>query len=302
MRRLAVAICPALVLSLAPLPTAAQQLEPRAYSASPIGVTFLVFAGGRSQGAVLTDPSIAVQDVSATVDTLALGFGRTFALAGRQALFIGALPIAFLEASGRIGEDRGSVTRSGLADPLLKLSVGLIGAPALTPAAFVRAPRRAVVGASFSVVPPIGQYDRQRLINLGTNRWSFKPEVGVSVPMRRWTFDAYAGVWLYTTNDAFFPGSLRRTQDSMVSLQTHVSYEVGRHAWAALDGTWYAGGASTLNGVRNDDRQRNTRVGGTVSIPIQRRYSIKVAYSTGATTRVGSDFNTFLVSWQMTVF
>ena len=120
--------------------------------------------------------------------------------------------------------------------------------------------------------------------------------------IRRWTFESYAGLWIFGANDTFYPGSSRRTQDTMLALQGHVTYEFGRRAWAAFDGTWYAGGETSLNGVPAGDRRSNTRVGSTLSIPLLTRQSLKFAYSTGAATRVGEDFNTFAVTWQVTVF
>jgi hypothetical protein len=295
-------LCLSLVGMLAAAHASGQELEPRAYSPSPVGVNFIVAGAGRSAGGVVLDPSIAIDDLAATVETVTIGYGRTFAFAGRQALFLAAIPIARLDASGRIGDDRETVARSGVADPHLKLSISLVGSPALTPANFARARRRTAVGVSVSAVPPVGQYDRQRLINLGANRWSFKPEIGVSQPVRRWTFEGYAGIWIFTTNDSYFSGSARRTQEPTTALQAHVSYELGRRAWAAVDGTWYAGGQSSVNGVRQDDRQSNSRVGTTVSIPLWARQSLKLSYSTGATTRAGTDFDAFGVTYQLIVF
>ena len=290
------------VLLSAPALAIGQELEPRAYSPSPVGVNFLSVSGGRSQGSVLLDPSIALEDVSATVETLTIAYGRTFDLAGRQALIVGAIPLAWSEATGRVGENRGSVGRTGFADVHIKVSAGLAGAPALTAAEFRRAPRRPTVGASLTVVAPTGQYDSRKLINLGTNRWGFKPEIGVSYPRHRWTFDVYAGIWMITTNDTFYPGSSRRTQDNTTTLQAHVSYEIARQGWIAVDSTWYSGGQSAVNGVAKDDRKRNTRVGGTFSLPIRPAHSIKLSYSTGASTRAGTDFETFGISWQIIVF
>jgi hypothetical protein len=37
----------------------AQELEPRAYSPSPVGTTFLLGGFGRSEGGILFDPSLA---------------------------------------------------------------------------------------------------------------------------------------------------------------------------------------------------------------------------------------------------
>src|SRR5262245_43035673 len=164
---------------------AAQELEPRAYSPSPVGTSFLVVSGTRSTGGVFTDPSLPITDVEATVDVLGLAMGRTFGVAGKQLLLLGALPVVWGEASGAVGENRQSVTRQGLADPRVKLSVILAGSPAMTRAEFVRAPRRTIVGASVTFAPPLGQYDKAKLVNLGANRWSVKPEVGLSHPLGR---------------------------------------------------------------------------------------------------------------------
>jgi hypothetical protein len=180
----------------------------------------------------------------------------------------------------------------------VKLSVNLFGPPAMSPREFVKAPRRTVVGASLTAVVPLGQYDPVKLINLGTNRWAFKPEVGVSHPEGRWDLDAYAGVWLFSENDAFFPGTSTRRQDPIVAIQGHASYSFKPRAWAAFDATWYGGGKATVNDGPPTSRLSNTRFGATLAWPLGRQQSVKVAYSLGAWTRVGSDFRTLAVAWQ----
>ena len=287
-----------LMLAVA-LPLPAQDLEPRAYAASPIGLHFLVASVGRSSGAVVVDASLPIEDARAVVDLAAIGLGTTFDLVGRTALLVGVVPYPRAEASGRVGENTSKVTRSGFADPRLKLSVNLLGGEALAPAEFARSRRPTIVGVSLQIVAPVGQYYSDKLINLGTNRWQFKPEIGVSRAVGRWTIDGYTGVWLYTTNDAFFPGSSTRTQDPLFSVQAHASYTLRPRLWFALDGTWYAGGTTTVNGVTNVDRQSNSRIGGTFSLPLTARQSLKVSYSTGATTRFGGDFNTAAIAWQL---
>jgi hypothetical protein len=182
------------------------------------------------------------------------------------------------------------------------VSVGLRGAPALTREAFARAPRRAALGASVTLMAPWGQYEPGRLVNLGYHRWAVKPELGVSMPLGRWTVDASAGVWLFTTNAAYFPGNARRRQDPVVALQGHASRSLPRRTWIAVNGTWFAGGDTRVNGLPNPDLQRNTRLGVTWSVPVSARQSLKFVYSTGASTRRGSDFNTVNVTWQWVVF
>jgi hypothetical protein len=278
----------------------AQELEPRAYTAAPTGVNFLVVAAGRSTGGVVMDPSLPVDDVDATVDSLALGLGRTIDLFGRSALLLAVVPYAWGDVSGNVGEEARQISRSGLADPRLKLSVNLVGGRALTPREFARAPRSTIVGISLAVAPPLGQYTGTKLINLGANRWAFKPEVGVSRALGRWTIEGYSGVVLFTTNREFYTGASVRTQQPVVALQAHVSYTLRRQLWAAFDATWYSGGTTTVDGTRKADLQRNSRVGATVSLPVGRQQSIKFSGSAGATTRIGADFRTFAAAWQLT--
>ena len=280
-------------------PVAAQDLEPRAYSASPIGTTFLLVAASRSSGSVFTDPSLPFEDVHAKLGAATVGAGQTFGLFTRLALVTGAVPYARGTASGQIQETTREVTRTGLADARVKLSVNLIGGRALRPAEFVKAPRSTIVGVSLTTILPTGQYYSDRLVNIGSNRWSFKPEVGVSVPVQRWTLDAYAGTWFFTANDEFFPGTSTREQDPVYAFQGHVSYTIRPRFWLAFDATWYGGGTSTVDGVEKADLQRNSRLGASISLPLGQRQSLKVSYSAGATTRVGGDFKTIAVAWQM---
>jgi outer membrane putative beta-barrel porin/alpha-amylase len=280
----------------------AQELEPRAYTAAPTGVNFLVVAGGRSTGGVLVDPSLPVEDVQATIDSVGLGLGRTIDLFGRTALILAVVPYAWGDVSGNVGEETRQITRSGLTDPRVKLSVNLLGGRALTPREFARTARPTIVGVSLAVAPPLGQYTGRKLINLGSNRWAVKPEIGVSHAVGRWTIEGYTGLVVFSTNHEFYTGTSVRTQAPVVALQAHVSYTLRRQLWAAFDATWYSGGTTTVNGTQKSDLQRNSRVGATLSLPIGRQQSIKFSGSTGATTRIGADFRTFGAAWQLTWF
>jgi len=179
----------------------------------------------------------------------------------------------------------------------VKFSMNLIGGPALSKEEFPTYKPRALLGASVTVVMPTGQYDPRRLVNIGSNRWSFKPEMGLSKPFGSWTIELVGGVWLYTTNNEFF-GGVRRGQQSLLSLQSHVIYTIRRRMWAAFDANYYAGGRTVVNDLVNEDRQANSRLGGTFSLPLTQRQSIKVAFANGLTTRFGGDVRTVAVGWQ----
>ena len=284
----------------------AQDLEPRAYSASPVGLNFAILGYIYSSGDILFDPSIPITNASARINILTPGYGRTFSLFGRQALVTAILPYAWGVAEGDVGEVRRRAERSGLADLKARLSVNLLGNPALSPAEFAQQreqrEQRVLVAASLTLSAPTGQYDETKLINLGTNRWAFKPEVGVAVPWKGFDFDAYVGVILFTRNPHFYPGDSTRDQDPLATVQTHVSYTFRPGLWLALDGTWYGGGAVHIDDGPATARQANTRVGATLSIPISRSHSVKLAYSHGAFVRVGQDFETFSAAWQFRWF
>jgi hypothetical protein len=287
----------AVILSLAPR-AVAQELEPKAYSASPVGATFLVAALSRSTGSVVFDPTLPITDVSARINGVVIGVGRTFDLLGKLALISAAVPFAWGDVSGQVAEEAREVTRTGLADSRVKLSINLRGNDAMRAAEFVKTPRTTIVGASLTVATPTGEYDGTKLINLGNHRWAFKPEIGVAVPKGPWDFDAYLGVWLFTTNSDFFPGGRVRTQDALVALQGHVSYTFKPRLWLAVDGTWYRGGAASVDAADPSGAVNNSRLGATLSIPASRRQSLKISYSDGMTVRAGSDFRTLAVAYQ----
>lgn len=296
-------VCAAAALGLLLLGSsaAAQDLDPRAYARAPINSTVAISGFSFMTGGVVTDPSAPVQNIDAQVSAVSIGVARVFSLFGKTAQGLVALPYTWADVTGDVGDQTQRAPRSGLADLRLRLSVLLAGAPAKTLAEFVKDPtRRPVIGASLSVSAPTGQYQPERLINLGTNRWAFKPEVALSYPVgQRWLVDAYAGVWLFTTNETYFPGTAVRSQKRVGALQAHVSYSFSPKAWAAFDSTWYRGGDVEVDGAVTGRRQASSRIGATVVFPVGARQSIKVAYSTGAVVRFGSDFEAFSVAWQM---
>jgi len=292
----------ALVLALAAASSsniAAQEMEPRAYSRAPVGTQFVLLTYAYQTGDVLTDSSLPLRDVSAKLNSSAFGYGRTFALAGRQASLSFLAPYVEGHVRGTVFENQMEVTRSGSADLRIRFSMNLMGSPAMGPKEFAAYKPRTTLGVSLTVVAPTGQYDPARLVNLGSHRWAFKPEVGLSKPVGRWTVETAGGAWLFTANDNFFGGSLRE-QRPLLSLQGDVIYTLRRRMWASFNGTYYRGGQTVGNGTLNCDRQANSRIGATYSLPLNQHRSIKVAWARGVTTRFGGSLNTIAVVWQYT--
>lgn len=277
----------------------AQEMEPRAYSRAPVGTQYVVVSYAYSSGDVLTDATLPLRDVSVKFSAMSLAYGRTFGLAGRQANVGAFVPYIRGSAGGSVFEQLHQVTRSGLGDVRLRFSTNLVGGPALSPKEFAAYKPRTLVGASLTVVAPTGQYDPRRLVNLGSNRWAFKPELGVSKPFGRWTLELAGGVWMFGANNNFFGGS-RREQKPLTSLQTHVVYTLRPRMWLAAGATYFNGGRTVVDGVVKSDAQNNSRVGATFSYPLNKRQSLKVAWARGLTARFGGDLSSVAAGWQYT--
>jgi hypothetical protein len=278
---------------------AAQDLDPRAYLWLPIKTNTIITGYSYSHGGILTDPTLPIEDLEATVQGASLGYVHTFGLFGLTSSAMVAVPYSWAEASGKVVGQSQSITRSGLADSRMRLTVLVHGGPAVGVQEFIKAQKKTLVGVSMNINVPTGEFFSDKLINIGTHRWSFKPEVALSQPIgKRWLLDAYAGVSFFTTNYSFYPGTSKRSQEPMGSFQVHISYNITPRLWVAFNSTYYVGGESSIDDMVKDDRQSNARIGITAVMPVGKSNSIKLAASTGAVVRVGQDFTTFSFGWQ----
>jgi len=292
--------CAGLALSLFLWPeiSASQELEPRAYSVSPVKTNFVVLSNAYAAGDLTFDPSLPVEDGSANINTMVAGYFRSMNVLGRSGNFTVVVPYSSGTVQGVLAGEYTQVSRSGLRDPSIRFAINLYGAPAMHLKEFASWNKKTVIGASVVVVAPLGQYDTAKLVNIGSNRWSFKPELGWSRRFGRWVLDAYGGVWLFTDNKTFYPGLRTRSQAPIVSTQFHLTYNIRPRLWAGVNANFYSGGRTSIDRVPNQDLQKNSRFGGTLSIPLTRRQSFKFSYSTGAYTTIGADFQAFAVGWQ----
>jgi hypothetical protein len=292
------------ILVLSALKISAQDLDPRAYIRLPVKTTTLVTGFAYSYGGVVTEPTAPVNNIKADVQSASLGVAHTFNFFGLSSQALVALPFSWAQVSGEVGDQQKRITRAGLSDMRMRFSVLFLGAPAATLAELMKKPaRKTILGASINIVAPAGQFFSDKLVNLGTNRWAFRPELALSQPLNnRWMLDLYTGVWFFTDNDHFYPGNSVRSQNAMGTLQGHLSYNINALTWVAFDATYYTGGASSIDGVNKDDRQSNVRLGVTAVVPTGKRSSIKFAASTGAIVRLGQNFTSFSIGWQQSWF
>jgi hypothetical protein len=273
-----------------------QELEPRAYSISPVGMNFVVLAFTRSTGDVNFDPSLPVENAQAEIQNLAVGYFRSIDFFGRSANVSALVPYTWGTIDGDYFGEYTKIRRSGLSDPMCRFAVNLYGAPAMDVKEFAAFSKKTIIGASVTVSAPLGQYDPAKGVNLGGNRWTIKPEVGLSRTFGKYFIDGYTGVRFYTANDNFM-GSVRQ-QDPVGSLQAHVGYNFKPRLWLAGDVNFFWGGQSTVDEVRKFDRLQNSRAGVTLAVPVNRHSSIKFNVSQSIAQTVGGDFFSLGAAYQ----
>ncbi|MCG6861385.1 MAG: transporter [Chromatiaceae bacterium] len=275
----------------------AQDIEPRAYSNAPVGVNFLIAGYAYTRGGIAFDPALPVTNPQLETSSAVLAYARVLDIWGMSGKLDAIIPYTWLSGSANYAGEAVERVVDGLADPKLRLSVNLYGAPALTLKEFKDYKQDVIVGASLQVSVPGGQYDDSRLVNIGTNRWSFKPELGVSKTLGRWTMELSAAATLYTENDDFYGGK-QRSQDPVYSTQGHAIYSFRSGVWASVDATYFMGGRTMVDGVRNDDLQQNWRLGGTLAFPVDVQNSIKLYASSGVSARTGNNYDLIGIAWQ----
>jgi hypothetical protein len=273
-----------------------QSLEPRFYSNTPTGLNFLLGGYSLSEGGVAFDPSVPLEDASITTHSPFVAYARSLGLRGRSAKFDIAVPYTFLEGTALYEGSRVSRKVDGFADPSVRFSYNLLGAPALSLAEFKDYRQNMVLGTSLKVTAPFGQYDSSRVVNIGTHRWSFTPELGISKRLARCLLETSCAATLFTDNNDYV--GQKREQEPIYNVQAHLVYLFRNKIWVALDATRYMGGQTSIDGVEKDDRLTNSRFGATFAIPITLRHSLKLYASSGLETRTGSDFETFGAAWQ----
>ncbi len=276
---------------------AAQDFEPRAYGNVPVGMNFAVVGGVHTRGGLNFDASIPATNEDLRTTSLVLGYAHAFALWGRSAKFDAAVPYTRLSGSADYPGLPVERKVTGFGRPVMRLSMNFHGAPALSMAEFRDWNQDLIIGASLQVSPPLGQYDEDRIVNITANRWSFKPELGLSKATGPWIGEVKLGATFFTDNDDFY-GGVTRSQQPVYALQGNLIRSLPSGAWWSFDATYFAGGRSQLDGRYNRDLQQNWRVGASLSLPVDRRNSVKLAVSSGVYARTGNEFDAVGVSWQ----
>ncbi|MEJ2494406.1 MAG: transporter [Ignavibacteriaceae bacterium] len=281
--------------------SSAQELTPRAYWPAPNGTMVAVLGYKYSFGDILTDPSLPISGVDSKIHVAFIGYVQTFSLFDRTTNFLIELPYTWATTTGNIlgplGELPGRRVNSGIADIGITISINLIGAPTMDLKGFqeLRNNPRQILGASLKILAPTGAYEQDKLINIGSNRWAFKSELGYMIPLEeKWLLELEAGMWFFTNNDKFI-GQTRK-QEPIYASQLHLVKRFIPGFWAALNVNFFWGGRSNL---LEEDLKRNSKFGVTIVYPFCGRHSLKGGFNMGLVTESGENFKSFLIAYQL---
>lgn len=276
----------------------AQDVQPKVYTPAPVGVNVVTLGYAFSSGAVLFDKTILIEDAAGDIHSVTAAYSRSidvFGMAGRADV---ALPFVTGDWNGDIEQEYSTVSRTGFADPILRFVVCVVGAPALTKEQFAGFRSKTIIGATMRVSIPLGQYNSDDLINLGSNRWTFSPQVGVSHVAGRFLLEVYASAWFFTDNSEFL-GTSTLSQKPLFAFQAHAGYRFRPGFWIAASSRQSLGGATMINGGDRLSPEANNRVGVTMAYRFGLSHSLRLAFTTGLTATAGNDYTTFAVGWQV---
>lgn len=283
----------------------AQDLAPRAYVITPVHSNVVTLSYSYSSGDIIFGSTLPITGSTGTINLSIISYYHAMNLLGRSSNITVSLPYTVANYRGEVAGSNATAYRSGLLDLVVRFSVNIKGAPAMHVEQFQKWRQKTIVGVSLKVIAPTGQYDPTKLINPGSNRWAFKPEIGVSQRRGHWLLDGYGAVWFFTVNNnyfshnQFFPGTNTLSQGPIGALEAHLSYDVKPRLWASIDANFWYGGRTARDEIElRSTLQANSRIGATCSIPLNKHQSLKFSYSHGARIRFGGNSNNVSVAWQ----
>jgi hypothetical protein len=263
----------------------AQEIEARAYSNAPIGISFIT--GGLAQA----------KSGSYTLTSQVVSLTHVIDVAGQSGRLSLVVPYAELSGTGTISGQVINASEEGLSDPMIKASVNLYGAPALTPSQFKSYQQDLIIGASLAASIPWGKYNSNQMVNVGANRSVIQPGVGASQAVGPWRLELAGMASIYTSNTNYL-GSNTLSQNPMYSTEAHVIYYFPNTAWISGDATYFFGGQTFINANPANGPQENWRFGSTLSYPVNQHNAIRLTGSTGVYSRTNTSYNALGISWQ----
>jgi hypothetical protein len=256
-----------------------QFTDARTYANTPVNVNQLELDYAHATADDSIDTSLVIGGAHLEVNEATVAYTRTFGIMGQSAWIKADVPFAYV--SGSVPGSGVSRSVAGAGDASLQLTTLLLGGPALSVADFEKHEPTTSVGVSLTVSGPSGQYDPDRVLNLGSDRWSFKPELGISHPFGRdqkWVVDGYLYSYFFTDNTEYHGQEILR-QEPLPGFETHISYNITPYLWASVDANYSFRGTTFIDGVDQNNAQKNLTVGTETYWTIDPRNSLAFVFA-----------------------
>jgi hypothetical protein len=290
-------VCLALVFFHFPSQLSGQFTDPRTYDNTPVGVNQLELVYAYAHANASIDASLIVAGAEVNLNQGTTYYTRYFSFFRRLAWAQAAVPLAGLD--GSLSGTNIHVSSTGTGDSSYEFAMLLKGGPALSVAKFASYKPTTTIGASLTITAPTGLYHPDRLLNLGSNRWSFKPEIAVSHPFgpkQKWEFDGYANAYFYTENTAYQGTEILR-QKPLPGLEGHLSYSFTPSLWASLDTRYSFGGDTIVNGMNQNNAQQNFILGSEVNVSLNSQNSLVFEFAKALVHQNGPTATGFAVKY-----
>jgi hypothetical protein len=267
---------PCLVLAVLHVPDRAcgQFNDPRAYENTPVGTNQLELGYTYVHANASLDTSLVVAGAKLNVNQGIIDYKRYFGFFHHLMWVEGGVPVAGL--SGSISGTNIQGSTRGTGDSSYALGMLLKGGPALSVEQFKHYQPTTTLGLSLTMTAPTGSYQPSRILNLGSDRWSFKPELAWLHPFgheQQWELDAYANVSFYTDNTSYHGKEILR-QDPLPGIEGHLSYSFTDNIWASFDTRYSFRGTTTVDGVPQNNAQQNFISGMEVTVSLNPRNTL----------------------------
>jgi len=286
---------------LAPLSLAAQDLEPRRWTHLPVGTSTLGIGYAGRKADIFFKPAIGITDGTADVNAWLARYSYSYDWSGMTARVDTILPYVSGTWKGLVDGEPGQRSIRAGGDPIVRLSVNFFGSPALQGQEYLdflaENPVRTTVGASLAISLPLGSYDPEELINLGRNRYTVRPQIGMLHQRGPWSFELTGSLFAFSKNTEFVETSTL-SQDPVFALQAHVTRNFKGNFWLGAGVAYANGGKIKLDGTRTTYEVDNLLLNLVGSYKINKNQSLMIAWQQGRTQNdVGSDFDSWLLSW-----
>lgn len=267
----------------------------RSYLNAPQGnLAMYSYSGVRSNTGGVENLPIPLTETR--LQTQSLIYSRIMDIGGRTGGLGVVLPFQDLLSFNTESNDV-AARESGIGDPSVTFEMNLFGAPALQREEFKDWTPGDYCGLHFTFGLPLGRYDPNSAVNLGANRFTFRPLLNYSITPdegKSW-IDFYTSVAFYSANEEYLGSSVLK-QSPLSDIELHYSRTVYDRLWAGVGVVGLFGGRVEVNDVVATPTQQIGRLALSAGTPMFKGSTAIFGYNnTFARSDGAADANSYIL-------